>query len=168
MAVKVIVQESCTDLPRGRITCDTTTVEGGVPPYRFSLNSGLSFTKAGQFEHLSPGIYYLTIADKTGCQFTLAQAFEVRAVACNVPKTYAFAPEQGETCKFSFPENSTGTLWIFNRAGILVYRAAVRGGFTDEWNGQSNQGVAVTMGSYRFTFQDEKGRNTGGTITLVK
>lgn len=168
MAVKVSVQESCLDFPNGKISYDPKTVEGGEPPYRFSLDNGLSFTKANQFEALSPGIYYLTIEDKRGCQYTLEEGFEVKPGECNETKEYAFAPEQGETCKFLFAQNRDGHLQIFNREGVLIYSISIRNGFPIEWNGQSNQGVGVTMGSYRFIFEDLKGKTTRGNITLVK
>jgi hypothetical protein len=168
IAVKVNVQKSCSDFPTGKISFDRTTVEGGEPPYRFSLNNGLSFTKGSQFEHLSPGIYYLTVEDGRGCQHTLEEAFEVKLSACDAPQEYTFSPEQGETWKFPFAETQAGTLRIVNREGVLIYSIAVRNGFPTDWSGQGNQGIPVRMGSYRFTFEDGNGNRTSGSITLLK
>ena len=59
---------SCFGKKDGAIT--VTAVNGGLPPYLFSLN-GSAFSSAGSFAPLSPGKFELTILDAAGCENTL-------------------------------------------------------------------------------------------------
>lgn len=45
-------------------------VTGGVPPYQYSIDSGLTFQSSAVFSNLQSGIYGLTVVDADGCRST--------------------------------------------------------------------------------------------------
>ncbi|MDJ1470819.1 hypothetical protein QNI19_37590 [Cytophagaceae bacterium DM2B3-1] len=166
--VAVQTEESCSDGSTGKIICDLTSIKGGTPPYQLSINKGASFRKTRQFDYLSPGMYYLTIKDASGCQYTLKDGIEIQAKDCATPEEYAFSPDLGQVWTFPFGNDTKGTLHIFNREGVLVYRAEIHNGFPGEWNGQGNQGIPVPMGQYRFLFDEGKGKQTQGSVSVLR
>ncbi|MDJ1506805.1 gliding motility-associated C-terminal domain-containing protein [Xanthocytophaga agilis] len=166
--IAVQTEKSCSDGSSGKIICDLASIKGGTPPYQLSINKGASFRKTRQFEYLSPGIYYLTIKDASGCQYTLAEGIEIQAKDCTAPQEYAFSPDLGQVWTFPFGNDTKGTLQIFNREGVLVYRTEIHNGFPGEWNGQGNQGIPVPMGHYRFLFDEGKGKQTQGSVSVLR
>ena len=52
-------------------------VEGGQGPYLYSLDGGLSFGAASQFNQLLPGAYSLVVQDANGCQHEQPLIFDV-------------------------------------------------------------------------------------------
>lgn len=53
----------------------TVTASGGVPPYRYSINGGTSFTSSNIFTNLRAGLYSVVVIDSNGCTaFAVAQS----------------------------------------------------------------------------------------------
>ncbi|MCO6487369.1 MAG: gliding motility-associated C-terminal domain-containing protein [Phaeodactylibacter sp.] len=72
---------SCFQSNDGIIAIDS--VNGGTPPYRYSLNGG-PFGGSASFLPLGPGVYDIVVQDATGCQaelqFQLAEPDEMQVV----------------------------------------------------------------------------------------
>ena len=47
-----------------------TNVEGGVGPYRYSINEGQQYSTNTQFARLNPGTYNLSVIDANGCELS--------------------------------------------------------------------------------------------------
>ena len=45
-----------------------TNIEGGVGPYRYSINGGQQYSTNTQFARLNPGTYSLSVMDANGCE----------------------------------------------------------------------------------------------------
>ncbi|MFN6947154.1 MAG: SprB repeat-containing protein, partial [Cytophagaceae bacterium] len=58
----------CKDGNDGVISFNTP--QGGTAPYRFSINSGASYSSLNYFNHLQAGFYTLTVLDTNNCLFT--------------------------------------------------------------------------------------------------
>lgn len=49
---------------------DITTVEGGAPPYVYSINGGSTFVQNEEFTLLSPGWHLIVVQDANGCELS--------------------------------------------------------------------------------------------------
>lgn len=58
------------DCVTGEGSVTFTNVQGGTPPYRYSVDGGLNFETEPVFENLPPGIYELEVRDAAGCRLT--------------------------------------------------------------------------------------------------
>ena len=69
-------------------------VEGGTPPFRYSIDNGLTFQDERYFGSLAPGFYDIVSVDSAGCSFSylilieaaaeiIIDQFDVSAVSCN-------------------------------------------------------------------------------------
>jgi len=63
-----ITDVSCFGFEDGEIEINAT---GGVAPYNYSINNGISQQAGNVFTNLSPNNYELTVFDNTGCQGTV-------------------------------------------------------------------------------------------------
>lgn len=78
---------------------------GGTPPYRFSMDGGLTFVMESRFSGLMPGNYELIVEDEHGCRFTgLANVPEPRRVTLDVPLSSQIA--LGDSLSISISDNS--------------------------------------------------------------
>ncbi|HMG16497.1 MAG TPA: choice-of-anchor L domain-containing protein, partial [Saprospiraceae bacterium] len=58
-------------------TAQITNVDGGVPPYSYSINGGQSYTGNSIFNKLDPGVYTILVKDGYDC--TIGKKFEIPA-----------------------------------------------------------------------------------------
>src|SRR5690606_29526230 len=52
-----------------RGTVEVTEVEGGQPPYIYSIDNGLTFNTSGFFAFVPSGDYTILIQDANGCEY---------------------------------------------------------------------------------------------------
>ncbi len=77
--IKVIIPSDIQDSVIAYRSCDNSQTgsivmfaKGGVPPYNYSINNGLSFSASNSFTNIPFGIYNLVIRDFIGCLRTTA------------------------------------------------------------------------------------------------
>ncbi|HMX85054.1 MAG TPA: gliding motility-associated C-terminal domain-containing protein, partial [Saprospiraceae bacterium] len=58
-------------------TAQIVNVKGGLPPYKYSINGGQSYTGNAVFNKLNPGLYNLLVKDGYDC--IIARSFEIPA-----------------------------------------------------------------------------------------
>lgn len=58
-------------------TAQIVNVKGGLPPYKYSINGGQSYTGNAVFNKLNPGLYNLLVKD--GYECIIARSFEIPA-----------------------------------------------------------------------------------------
>jgi gliding motility-associated-like protein len=88
----------------GRIV--VAAVQGGTPPYQFSLD-GVNFQSNGNFSNLSSGLYTLVVRDATGCTGS-----QVLTVPAPVSLQFQVQQIQAATCG-----QSNGALEVLNVTG---------------------------------------------------
>ncbi|MCC7245538.1 MAG: gliding motility-associated C-terminal domain-containing protein [Saprospiraceae bacterium] len=112
------VQPNC-KTPRGNI--DFGTVTGGLPPYSYSVDNGLTFKTTPVFNNLAPGSYMLFVEDAEGCEdsamVVLAIPFEPEVT---LPKVFEI--ELGEGTQLmpdvNFPSNQVAS-WLWTPGDSL-------------------------------------------------
>ena len=77
------------DIPCGGSTgsIDIAAVDGGTPPYLYSIDNGASFSTQPLFLGLSAGVYPIVIQDINGCEAsTMASIIEAAGVELSLPE----------------------------------------------------------------------------------
>jgi hypothetical protein len=156
--------ESCNNKPTGSIIIDRQSVQGGLPPYTFSLSQA-GFRDTLIFSGLYPGSYALYAKDANDCVCRLGIAL-IHSVDCTYQAV--FAPLRGETWMIPAEPDRTGILNIFSRTGALVYTIQLSGNDTPAWNGTTLSGQPLPMGVYQFEIRYDDGSSMVGNVTIVR
>lgn len=119
------------------------SVEEGTEPYTYAWSSGQADE---DLTGLAAGTYVVTVTDAKGCSatdsITLKEPGDIKLPNGFTPNGdgyndfYVIKGIQG------YPDNQVN---IFNRWGNLVYS---RNGYTNDWDGTSNDGKQLTDGTY--------------------
>ncbi|MFN3402978.1 MAG: SprB repeat-containing protein [Cytophagaceae bacterium] len=159
-----MVTETCYDKPGGKILF--SKVNGGTPPYLYSIDGGRSFHNSGEFHNLSSNNYILIIKDNNGCQSIVNSQVRLEGKDCNTTLRYSFNPDM-ETWKFPMKEEN-GSIQIVNASGIVVYSARITNSFPSEWNGRSMNGSDLNSDIYMFLISYDNGKVDQGYISIVR
>jgi len=81
---------------------------------------------------------------------------------------YAFSPSLGQVWEFPIEESANCHLTILNKSGQLVHETNILNGLPDSWNGISNRGMSITMGSYIYLFEYQNGQVERGYVTVTQ
>ena len=157
-------EPSCSDRHTGVISIEPATLDGGIPPYVFTLNKGVSQVEA-RFDNLCPGTYSVKITDAAGCSTVLPET-EVGEQKCAKPNTYSFAPQR-ETLTIATAAKE-GEIKILNKAGQTVFMGSLNGTTSFTWDGHSTTGIDTEMGLYLFSVSYNDGTSLQGSITILK
>jgi gliding motility-associated-like protein len=159
--IKIGVQTEPTQCKEQTGQIQLTHVQGGKPPYQFSINDSFYFQNARVFTHLFGDYHTLFVRDSTLC-INRFDSLLVERKGCKVFVPNAFSPNQdgiNDEFKIFAPPNYIKTIKsyrIFSRWGSLVYEAPTKNvpfdSFTEWWNGHL-QGQPLT--SNVFVYQIE-------------
>jgi hypothetical protein len=137
-------------------------LKGGLEPYTLQLNDGVSQSHT-RFINLSEGKYTLTITDKYQCQ-TKYQNIKVEKGECYL--NYDINTTRAEIWhgpEVQLPSNLT----IFDKSGILVYRAELNAGQKAEWDARDLNNN-LKFGYFEFVIQNVNNEVIKGSITVTE
>ncbi len=92
----------------------------------------------------------------TGCVNTIT-TFVMELEACIFPEGISPGVTPGQNDNFDLSSFDVTKLEIFNRNGTLVYS---KKNYTNEWEGQTNDGEELPVGTYFYTMEYEGGTKT--------
>ncbi len=137
----VVNEITCHDENNGVIEA---SVVGGVPPYKYSIDGGLTFKNSPSFTNLGPGVYRIRVKDKNGCikvvsrRDTLTNPKEVELLsAVKVADALCFGQANGQINVFakggfndSLEYSADGINWQWMDSVLMVpagtYQVVVR------------------------------------------
>lgn len=94
----------------------TATGSGGIPPYQYSIDGGVTWQTSNVFVGLAPGPYTITIRDNTGCTNIVT-----------VTVTSTGGPAATATSTPSSCNGSTGSITITGSGGTPGYTYSING-----------------------------------------
>ena len=115
--IEIEVQnESCAGDNNGQITINTT---GGVEPFQYSINNGVTFQNENVFTNLTPGIYTVIVKDANGCTFeklinisaaeSLQAEFTINHATCNYDNGFIASIVTGGHFPYSYNWSGVST-----------------------------------------------------------
>jgi hypothetical protein len=159
------VKVSYTNKEEATIVVDKASVEGGSPPYLFSLNQN-SFDADNRFDDIKDGSYHVYIKDQNGCVSEIKKEVVVKIPQKEIDDV--FAPSMGEKWNLPIKENTNASITIINKAGLTVYSATINGGYPNEWDGRDTNGNELNTGNYYFIINFANNELLKGHISIVK
>ncbi len=95
---------------------------GGVPPYQFSIDNGLSWQSSGVFGGLTFGSYNVLIEDAIGCSQTAIGIIDTNSLSPAPEFLVSTSPELGDTIVIVDISNPRpdSVVWIFPANTIIV------------------------------------------------
>jgi|GEM_PF-3133155 len=155
-----ITEPSCNNKATGVIRIIESTLKTGTPPYQAILNG--RYGDSLVFRGLKPGFYRLEIKDASGCLVNLG-AIIVDTKDCRYEGNFYPLLEVWEIPL----DNQPGTIEIYNKNGLPVYRLRFDGAGPEYWNGNDMNNEALPMGIYFFTISYDSGDDGfQGTVTI--
>ena len=134
--------------------------------FTYSIDTGKSLAQSPSFENLANGEYKLAIKDKQGCIYYSEEIVELRESSdCNVSKEIAIVPSKGESWVPLVKDNEDVNLKIFDKSGRAILNKDIYQGF--EWEGKSQNGSILPMGSYLYILSFKNGDLLTGHITIL-
>lgn len=150
IAVDGTTDESC-DLLNGEIVVSGA---GGVPPYQFSNDGGVTFSGSGTFSGLDGGTYSMVVEDANGCQATVSVTI-AGPPAVTVTETIV-----NETCE----GDCNGAIDLVASAGPTPYVYSITGGASTSGSGTF---VSLCPDDYDIVVTDANGCVYINTVTVV-
>jgi gliding motility-associated-like protein len=127
-------------------------VTGGTSPYTYYWSNG---NNTEDISNLSAGLYNVVVVDSNGCRLSL-EVNLTEPLDLAMPQGYS-PNDDGKNDHFvihgieAYPDNE---LTIYNRWGNIVYS---KKGYANDWNGISNNGLALPNATYFAIFEVNKG-----------
>ena len=151
-ATSTNVMPLCNSAPNGSITVNAS---GGVPPYQYSINNGITFQASALFNGLLAGPYNFIVRDAQGC------VYRFLFILSEPPPTIASAIATPATCS-----NNDGIIDVTANGGTPAYQYSIDGGIT--WQ-PGTQFTGLASGNYNnIQVRDANGciQTTGVSIPL--
>ena len=135
----------------------TITVNGGTPPYQYSIDGGVTFQASGTFNNLSAGNYNIEIQDAGGCTVTdVAVVGQVGGITID-PNVTLTPPSCGGLCDGSLSFTVTG--------GFPPLQYSIDNGTTLQPTSTFNN---LCAGDYYLYVIDNSGCFDTDTVTLTE
>lgn len=139
----------------------SVSVPSGIIVNWYDLETGgiLLLTNSATYTVNDQGTYYAeAVDDITGCISIARTAVSVSGISgsenCNIPQGISPGVSPGKNDNFDLSNFAVTKLEIYNRYGTLVYS---RDDYSDEWEGQTNKGEELPVGTYFYTISYEGG-----------
>jgi|GEM_PF-826033 len=130
----------------------TINVNGGTPPFQYSIDGGATVSTNNTYTNLPGGVYNIVVTDAAGCQ-ALNQLVLVDNGIVNISNAATTPPLCGA---------SNGSITVLTNGGTAPYEYSIDGGVT--WQ-TSNIFNGLAGGSYTITVRDSN--NCQDTETVV-
>ena len=125
-------------------------------------NNFTSFSSEIVITNLEIGDYQLTVTNEHGC--SASKSIAIPRTVCEIPNVIT---PNGDSFNQNF--NLQGfdieKIQIYNRWGRIVYD---KSNYSNEWNGQNNNGELLPDGTYFYLIQFKKGENKQGWIFVTR
>ncbi|MEM0543070.1 gliding motility-associated C-terminal domain-containing protein [Flavobacterium sp. j3] len=108
------------------------------------------------------GVFTAVTTNSNGCQNS--QEIDIVNSFCKIPKGVS-ANNDGDNDFFELSNLNVKKLQIFNRYGMVVY---TKNNYTNEWNGQSDNGNEVPEGTYYYVVEQNSGKVRVGWVYLIR
>ncbi|MDD3004139.1 gliding motility-associated C-terminal domain-containing protein [Flavobacterium sp.] len=109
-----------------------------------------------------PATYNVTISDNAGCSTNVD--IVVQGAFCNIPK--GISPNNdGDNDSFDLTGMGIKELFIYNRYGTEIYN---KRNYTNEWNGQSNDGHELPSGTYFYVIYKNNNETNTGWVYITR
>ncbi|MEA1897285.1 MAG: gliding motility-associated C-terminal domain-containing protein, partial [Bacteroidota bacterium] len=146
---------TCNGLTDGTITI---TASGGIPPYQYSIDGGITFlANGGSFTGLSANNYDVAVQDANGCV--------TNGATLNVVEPTVLVIDSQTKTDVSCNSGNDGTISITASGGTPAYNYSIDGGITFLANGGNFTGLLT--GNYDVAIRDANGCITNGTTLNV-
>lgn len=122
-AASTVTNEHYAGKEDGAITISTT---GGTPPYLFTWSNGSS---AASINNLSAGVYYLTITDQNGCNYSIIDTVGINTgiKTTNFENKFNIYPNPSDNGEFKLITATSIQqpidIYIYNQLGAMVSRS---------------------------------------------
>lgn len=157
---------SCSGGATGEIKLTENSLKGGTAPYSYEFNGSGNFSSVSSYTNLRPGSYTVKVKDQSGC--VKEKSVLVSEKVCYRKQSFSFSPEFGETLKIPVSSEEAGTLSIYNRAGLLIFKTKTGQGEIAEWNGSDMTGNLAVAGLYVYIVEYTNGQKENGQITVLR
>lgn len=156
LSTLVIDALSCINASSGSITVTPT---GGVAPYNYSINNGLSYQTSNVFGNLSANTYTIYVLDSFGCSGS------TQATVGASSSFIISASGTSDNCSGS----GIGTITINVTGGYAPYQYSTNGGivFTSPINNTSYYQGGLTQGIYNIVVKDISGCSATTQVTIT-
>ncbi len=161
---------SCKEQNTGELIVKMKSIQGGVPPYRFSLDKDKEFVPS-PLREIKEGHYSLFVKDGNGCIVSVPKSVEVGSIHCQeTSKEYTYSPLHDPVWTIPYDgAKKARNIRILNKGGREVFRSEVTGdGNPSDWNGESNMGLPIETGYYLFYIEYTDGSVDKGTISILR
>lgn len=160
---------SCKGAHTGAIHVKTQTVKGGQAPYAFSTDAE-HFADASSLVGLEAGTYTVFVKDANACKLQYPNTVVVKEIACAEPmKEFTYNPGYDPAWVIPYDTHKNAkSIKIFDKSGREVFSAMVNNGIPSDWNGESNTGLNIGMGSHPYMIAYTDGTIEKGTIMIVR
>jgi gliding motility-associated-like protein len=140
---------SCYGACNGRIVIKAT---GGVAPYKYSNNQGLTWQQTPDFPGISAGVYQLVVKDSNGCMIR-------KPVKLSEPTSLSMVSSSA-----TFASATDCSLTMAAGGGIPAYSFSIDRGQT--WQ-DSATFAHIRTGAHSVLIKDDNGCSRGLTVTLA-
>lgn len=163
LTYKTQKENTCAGKQSGEITI--TEVNGGKPPYTFSLDAD-NYQSEGLFRNLASGAYTVVIKDQNSCVDIADITIENKL--CGPEYVKAFNPDMGEKWEIPYDSDKSGIFKVLNRKSQVVFTGTFAAKQPAFWNGSAVSGELLPMGYYIFEIHYEDGTTFGGGVSIVR
>lgn len=138
----------------------TVEANGGVSPWEYSIDNGLTFQSSNTFDNLPEGSYTVLVVDSNGCTDTL----EVELVSEDeifLPSVFNPGSNVKSNAYFTVKGMVDPSVVIFNRWGKKIYENS---SYQNDWNGENYKD-----GTYYYIVTDKAdGQDYKGFLELIR
>jgi gliding motility-associated-like protein len=132
----------------------TFSANGGVTPYQYSIDNGVTFQAGTGFTGLTANTYNVVVEDANGCSAT-------GTVTLTEPSALTFTTTDVDPdCNGA----STGSITFSANGGTTPYQYSTDNGVTFQ---AGNAFTGLTAGTYNVVVEDANGCSSTGTVTLT-
>jgi hypothetical protein len=166
LSFRPVVHATCRGEATGSIEIDPESIEGGKAPYTFMIDHTGIESGSGYFRSLAEGPHFIIVKDKLGC--SASQDVNIPDKHCQVKKSFAINPDNGEIWKVPYAEGESGKFTIINKAGIVIFKGTFGNGELSEWNGTDMNGITVNAGLYVCLLEYPASKTENLQITIIR
>jgi gliding motility-associated-like protein len=147
-----LVHIACFGDATGQISFNASS--GGIPPYTYSIDDGVTTQAAPIFSNLLAGSYKMTMLDANGCEWSK------QVILTSPSELNSIITSTDLTCY----QNNSGTITIEETTGgVVPYVVSFDGG---QNFGQATSMTGLSVGDYFVVIQDENACTYNQTITI--
>jgi gliding motility-associated-like protein len=136
-------------------------VSGGLPPFQYSIDNGLTFQDSSHFTGLGPGTYSISVIDTAGGCSAIGECELIEVELLQIPNIINPNSEEADNKVFMIKGMIEPELVIYNRWGKKIYQSDA---YKNDWDGEKYH-----EGTYFYHAIDKAdGKDYSGFFQLVR